>query len=94
VRTPSEAVDVPTERVSENPATVRRAGKIHHCYCMELPFAPFDQGQDGRHVDVIWPLWNLFDFAPEERARTDTPSSATIRKRTRHTLSLAKAKKP
>jgi predicted dithiol-disulfide oxidoreductase (DUF899 family) len=72
----------------------RRAGKIHHCYCPELLFAPFDQGQDGPHVDLIWPLWNLFDFAPEGRARTGTPSSATIRKRTRRTLSLAKAKKP
>jgi len=37
----------------------RRGGKIHHCYCTELLFAPFDQGQDGRHVDLIWPLWNL-----------------------------------
>jgi predicted dithiol-disulfide oxidoreductase (DUF899 family) len=45
----------------------RRGGKIHHCYCTELLFAPFDQGQDGRHVDLIWPLWNLFDFTPEGR---------------------------
>jgi predicted dithiol-disulfide oxidoreductase (DUF899 family) len=47
----------------------RRGGKIHRCYCTELLFAPFDQGQDGRHVDLIWPLWNLFDFAPEGRGK-------------------------
>ena len=57
---------------SELPALnvfARRGGKIHHCYCTELLFAPFDQGQDGRHVDLIWPLWNLFDFAPEGRGK-------------------------
>jgi hypothetical protein len=26
-------------------------------------------GQDARHVDLIWPLWNLFDFAPEGRGK-------------------------
>jgi predicted dithiol-disulfide oxidoreductase (DUF899 family) len=33
----------------------------------ELLFMPFDRGQDGRHVDLIWPLWNLFDLTPEGR---------------------------
>jgi predicted dithiol-disulfide oxidoreductase (DUF899 family) len=46
---------------------VRRGGKIHHFYNTELLFAPRDAGQDGRHVDLIWPLWNLFDFTPEGR---------------------------
>ncbi|HEY6720747.1 MAG TPA: DUF899 family protein [Burkholderiales bacterium] len=45
----------------------RKGGKIHHTYCTELLFAPFDPGQHGRHVDVIWPLWNLFDYTPEGR---------------------------
>jgi predicted dithiol-disulfide oxidoreductase (DUF899 family) len=26
---------------------------------------PSDPGQDPRHVDSIWPLWNLLDFTPE-----------------------------
>jgi predicted dithiol-disulfide oxidoreductase (DUF899 family) len=30
-------------------------------------YAPTEPGQDGRHVDQIWPLWNLFDFMPEGR---------------------------
>jgi predicted dithiol-disulfide oxidoreductase (DUF899 family) len=45
----------------------RRNGKIHHFYGTELLFAPSTPGQDGRHVDLIWPLWNLFDFTPEGR---------------------------
>jgi predicted dithiol-disulfide oxidoreductase (DUF899 family) len=45
----------------------RRQGRIHHAYCTELLFAPFDTGQDGRHVDPIWPLWNLLDLTPEGR---------------------------
>ncbi|GAC1447434.1 MAG: hypothetical protein PVSMB1_19720 [Gemmatimonadaceae bacterium] len=46
---------------------VRRGGKIHHSYNTELLYAPFASGQDGRHVDLIWPLWNLFDLTPEGR---------------------------
>jgi predicted dithiol-disulfide oxidoreductase (DUF899 family) len=45
----------------------RRGGKIHHAYCTELLFAPSDPGQNSRHVDAIWPLWNLFDYTPEGR---------------------------
>jgi len=43
------------------------AGYIRHAYCTELLFAPSDPGQDARHVDMIWPLWNLFDFTREGR---------------------------
>ncbi len=46
---------------------VRREGRIHHFYCTELLFAPADSGQDERHVDSIWPLWNLFDLTPDGR---------------------------
>ncbi len=45
----------------------RRDGKIYHFYNTELLFAPSEKGMDGRHVDLIWPLWNLFDFTPEGR---------------------------
>lgn len=47
----------------------RRDGKIHHFYHTELLFAPSEPGQDGRHVDLLWPLWNLFDFTPEGRGK-------------------------
>ena len=46
---------------------VQLGGEIHHVYNTELLFAPSEKGQDGRHVDAIWPLWNLFDFTPEGR---------------------------
>ena len=46
---------------------VRRQGQIHHFYNTELLYAGSDPGEDPRHVDVIWPLWNLFDLTPEGR---------------------------
>ena len=45
----------------------RRDGKVHHFWNSELMFAPTEPGQDARHVDLIWPLWNMFDFTPEGR---------------------------
>ena len=46
---------------------VRRDGRIHHFYNTELLYAPSEKGQDGRHVDLIWPLWNVFDYTPDGR---------------------------
>jgi predicted dithiol-disulfide oxidoreductase (DUF899 family) len=51
----------------------RRGKKIYHTYSTELLFAPRDAGQDFRHVDTIWPLWNLFDFTPEGRGEKWNP---------------------
>jgi len=52
---------------------VRRNGRISHFYNTELMFAPSDPGQDMRHVDMIWPLWNLFDVTPEGRGEKWSP---------------------
>lgn len=46
---------------------VRRDGAVHHFYNTELLYAPVEPGQDGRHVDMIWPLWNLFDLTLDGR---------------------------
>lgn len=46
---------------------VKRNGKVRHFWASELMFVPPDRGQNPRHVDLIWPLWNLFDVAPEGR---------------------------
>ncbi|MGA2588582.1 MAG: DUF899 family protein [Bryobacteraceae bacterium] len=46
---------------------VRRGGKIYHTYSTELLFAPPEKGQNERHIDMAWPLWNLLDFTPEGR---------------------------
>lgn len=64
------------EEGSQRPALnvfVRRNGKVHHMFCTELMFAPADKGQNPRHVDMIWPLWNMFDFTPDGRGGTWQP---------------------
>ena len=43
----------------------KRRDKIHHFWSSELFFAKVD-GQP-RHVDTIWPLWNVFDLLPQGR---------------------------
>jgi predicted dithiol-disulfide oxidoreductase (DUF899 family) len=49
----------------------RRGGVIRHFYATEqTPAAP---GWDDRHVDLIWPLWNLLDLTPEGRGRDWRP---------------------
>jgi len=52
---------------------VRRGDDIHHFYNTELLFAPSDEGQDPRHGDPIWPLWNVLDLIPEGRGTTFQP---------------------
>ena len=59
-----------TEEGAQIPALnvfVRSGERIHHFYNAELLYAPHPEGQDPRHVDLIWPLWNLFDLTPEGR---------------------------
>ena len=45
----------------------RRRGRVYHAWATELFFAPADRAQDKRHVDLIWPVWNLLDMTPEGR---------------------------
>ena len=52
---------------------VRRAGRLFHFYNTELLYTAAEPGQNQRHVDLIWPLWNLFDFTPEGRGSTWYP---------------------
>jgi len=42
-------------------------GQIYHTYATELLFGPKDPGQDRRHVDMMWPMWNVLDYTPEGR---------------------------
>jgi predicted dithiol-disulfide oxidoreductase (DUF899 family) len=51
----------------------RRNGRMYHTWSSELLFAPADRGQDGRHVDLVWPLWNLLDLTPDGRGTTWHP---------------------
>ena len=52
----------------------RRDGVVRHAFCTELLFVPPEPGQDGRHADLIWPLWNLLDFTPEGRGTDWRPA--------------------
>ena len=43
----------------------RRDGEIFHTWGSEMLYARLDG--HPRHVDSLWPLWNLFDLTPEGR---------------------------
>ena len=53
---------------------VRRKGKIYHFYATELQFMKPDKGQNERHIDMLWPLWNLLDLTPDGRGANWFPS--------------------
>ncbi|HEV2212151.1 MAG TPA: DUF899 family protein, partial [Gammaproteobacteria bacterium] len=42
----------------------KRGDKIHHSWGSELLFVKQEKGQNARHVDFMWPLWNVFDATP------------------------------
>ena len=46
---------------------VKRDGRVHHFYSSEMAFGPSDPAQNQRHVDLMWPLWNVLDITPEGR---------------------------
>jgi predicted dithiol-disulfide oxidoreductase (DUF899 family) len=46
---------------------VRRDGTIHHYWSSELFYAPSVPGQNARHVDFMWPFWNILDTTPDGR---------------------------
>jgi predicted dithiol-disulfide oxidoreductase (DUF899 family) len=45
----------------------RTGGEIRHVWASELAWAPRDNGQDPRHIDIMWPLWNVLDLTPAGR---------------------------
>jgi len=53
-----------------------RDGVVRHTYTTEMRFAPMDAGQSPRHVDAMWPLWNVFDLTPDGRGQTWWPQLA------------------
>jgi predicted dithiol-disulfide oxidoreductase (DUF899 family) len=48
---------------------VRRNGKVRHFWGSELFGAKCEPGQNPRHVDALWPLWNALDLTPAGRGR-------------------------
>ncbi len=45
---------------------VRRDGEIRHFYNAEQLYVD-RPGRHPRHVDRIWPIWNILDLTPEGR---------------------------
>lgn len=37
---------------------------VRHLYATEMLFAKAEEGQHMRHMDMMWPLWNVFDLTP------------------------------
>jgi predicted dithiol-disulfide oxidoreductase (DUF899 family) len=51
----------------------RRDGEaLRHFWATELLYAGWDQ--EPRHVDLIWPIWNVLDMTPDGRGGDDIPS--------------------
>ena len=46
---------------------LRTEDGIRHTWGAEVAFAPMNEGQNMRHVDMIWPLWNVLDMTPGGR---------------------------
>jgi predicted dithiol-disulfide oxidoreductase (DUF899 family) len=42
-------------------------GAVRHFWGSELLYAKPDAGQDPRHGDLFWPLWNVLDLTPAGR---------------------------
>jgi predicted dithiol-disulfide oxidoreductase (DUF899 family) len=47
---------------------VRDGDQFRHTWASELMYAPREEGMDPRHVDFIWPIWNVLDAIPEGRS--------------------------
>jgi predicted dithiol-disulfide oxidoreductase (DUF899 family) len=54
---------------------VRDGDQLRHAWATELMFAPRGEGQDARHVDSIWPIWNLLDMTPQGRGSSSDLTS-------------------
>jgi predicted dithiol-disulfide oxidoreductase (DUF899 family) len=46
---------------------VKRDGRVRHFAGSEVLYAPEEKGQNARHNDLMWPLWNVLDLTPEGR---------------------------
>ena len=51
----------------------KAGGRMRHAWGSEMLTAKLERGQDPRHVDLLWPLWNVLDFTPEGRGKDWNP---------------------
>jgi predicted dithiol-disulfide oxidoreductase (DUF899 family) len=52
---------------------VRKNGSINHFWGTEMLYNDIER-QQPRHMDLMWPLWNVFDTTPEGRGTDWYPS--------------------
>jgi predicted dithiol-disulfide oxidoreductase (DUF899 family) len=43
------------------------SGEVRHFWGAELLWSDPDPGEEGRSVDMVWPLWSILDLIPEGR---------------------------
>jgi predicted dithiol-disulfide oxidoreductase (DUF899 family) len=56
---------------------VRDREQFRHTWSSELMYAPREKGMEPRHVDSIWPIWNVLDVTPGGRG--DEPDFPALR---------------
>lgn len=56
---------------------VRRDGRVRHFYATEQTVSR--PGWGDRHVDLLWPLWNVLDLTPEGRGNDWYPEYSAKR---------------
>lgn len=52
---------------------VKAKGAVRHFWGSELLYAKSERGQDPRHADAFWPLWNVLDLTPAGRGKDFYP---------------------
>lgn len=45
----------------------RDGDTVHHFWNSELSYQPMMEGGHMRHLDLIWPMWNVLDMTPQGR---------------------------
>jgi predicted dithiol-disulfide oxidoreductase (DUF899 family) len=55
---------------------VKKDGAVRHFWGSEMLYASDrnKDGMDSRHIDIMWPLWNVLDLTPHGRGETFYPS--------------------
>ena len=57
---------------------VKKGDTIRHFWGSELAYTRAEKGQDPRHVDFIWPLWNMWDATPIGRGKDWYPKLSYV----------------
>jgi predicted dithiol-disulfide oxidoreductase (DUF899 family) len=70
------AEDTDGEQTSIIHVFAKRSDGIHHFYSSELNMVDSEPGQNPRHIDLMWPLWNVLDLTPSGRGADWFPALA------------------